>query len=155
MIAQPALGAVGLRSIWRALMVLPGIILMLCLMLLPAHPSMMMVNGLVERFGKERCPPLTTPVLMAIVHWTMDTPVKWKVRVFVEGHATLLMALCAVALRFEHSALPSGYWPVMVERLAIRAAAMVAVMLLFGPLCTRLRERASISRAIWPTAMPP
>ena len=92
-------------------------------------------------FEKEPVPPLAVPLMMGFIHWMIDRPPAWKVRVFLEGYGTLFLAAAGVAGRFGHveGALPPRYWPAVLQRLALRAAAILSAMAISRPLLSLLQ----------------
>ena len=87
-----------------------------------------LTQSLVGNFKRDWPPPAVVPLLLGIIHGAVAESVRWKVRVMVEGHAALFLAICVMVVRIEWlagGALPMDFWSTFFYKFGARCVVIV------------------------------
>ena len=115
-------------KVWRALVVAPYLLQAVVCACMPYSMLTTITQSLVGNFKRDWPPPAVVPLLIGIIHGAVAESVRWKVRVMVEGHATVFLALCVMAVRIEWlagGALPMDFWSTFFYKFGARCVVIV------------------------------
>ena len=113
---------------WRAIVVAPYLLQAVLCACMPYSTLTTFTQSLVGNFKRDWPPPAVVPLLMGIIHGAVAESVRWKVRVIVEGHAAIFLAICVMAVRIEWlagDALPMDFWSTFFYKFGARCIVIV------------------------------